>query len=88
MSDDERLRLTYLLLGKDEPDTERDKMILSQTVARAADEITRLRAQRDKLLAAGKNYKSEYENPSPDYVLRRRLREKLFEAIAEMEGEP
>ena len=44
MSDDERLRLTYLLLGKDEPDTERDKMILSQTVARAADEITRLRA--------------------------------------------
>src|SRR3990167_11391341 len=51
MSDDERLRLTYLLFGNDEPDTKRDKMILSQTVARAAAEIAAITTESQISLA-------------------------------------
>ena len=51
MSDDERLRLTYLLFGNDEPDTKRDKMILSQTVARAAAEIAAMTTESQISLA-------------------------------------
>ena len=49
------------------------------------DENARLRASKAELLAAAREYKNECFNPVSDYVLRRSLREKLFEAIANAE---
>ena len=49
------------------------------------DKIARLRASKAELLAAAREYKNECFNPVSDYVLRRSLREKLFEAIANAE---
>ena len=50
-------------------------------------EIARLRASNAELLGAAQKYRDEFNNPVPDYVMRRSLRERLFEAIANAEKE-
>jgi hypothetical protein len=65
----------------------RERAERNRVVAELSERMDRTARHLDDLIAAVEEYESEATNPAPDYVLRRTMRDKMFDTLARIRRE-